>query len=48
MSNSFEIYRELISCALTFAEGSETYPTKKNFVDALQKALVSLYKTNLE
>ncbi len=49
MSKSFEIYRELISYALTFAECAETYPSKeKIYRKALKKALMTLYKTNLE
>ena len=40
MSKSFEIYRELISYALTFAEGAETYLRKeKIYRKALKKAL---------
>ena len=49
MSKSFVIYRELISYALTFAEGAETFPSKeKIYRKALKKALITLYETNLE
>ena len=45
MSKSFEIYRELISYALTFAEGAETFPSKeKIYRKALKKALITYTK----
>ena len=49
MSKSFEIYRELISYAFTFAEGAETFPSKeKIYRKALKKSLITLYERNLE
>ncbi len=49
MLKAFEIYSELITEGLLFVDGANSDPSKeKNYVDALQKALMSLYTTNLE
>ncbi|KGG22421.1 hypothetical protein [Prochlorococcus marinus] len=49
MSKASEIYRDLITEGLLFVEGANSDPSKeKIYVDALKKALMSLYSTNLE
>ena len=49
MSKASEIYRDLITEGLLFVEGANSDPSKeKIYVDALQKALMYLYSTNLE
>ena len=47
MSKAFEIYNDLITEGLSFVDGVQTDPRKK-YIDALQKALFTLYETNLE
>ena len=49
MSKALQIYNDLITEGLTFVSGSQDDPSKEHiYVDALQKALMTLYKTNLE
>ena len=49
MSKALQIYRDLITEGLSFLEGANGDPSKeKIYVDALQKALMTLYSTNLE
>ena len=49
MSKAVQIYNDLITEGLNFVAGSQDDPSKeKIYVDALQKALFTLYETNLE
>ena len=49
MSKALQIYNDLITEGLTFVAGSQDDPSKeKIYVEALQKALFTLYETNLE
>jgi len=49
MSKASEIYRDLITEGLLFVDGANGDPSKeKLYVDALQKALMSLYETNFD
>ena len=49
MSKAFEIYNDLITEGLSFVAGANSDPNKeKIYVDALQKALMTLHSTNLE
>ena len=49
MSKALQIYNDLITEGLLFVDGANSDPSKeKIYVDALQKALMSLYSTNLE
>ena len=49
MSKAFEIYNDLIIEGLSFVAGSQDDPSKEHiYIDALQKALFTLYETNLE
>ena len=49
MFKAFEIYRDLITEGLSFVDGANSDQSKeKIYLDALQKALFTLYETNLE
>tara|TARA_Y100000739_G_C20254343_1_gene304814 strand:- start:200 stop:409 length:210 start_codon:yes stop_codon:yes gene_type:complete len=49
ISKASEIYSDLLTQGLLFVDGANSDPSKeKIYVDALQKALMSLYSTNLE
>ena len=49
MSKASEIYRDLITEGLLFVDGANGDPSKeKIYVDALQKALMTLYETNFD
>ena len=49
MPKSFEIYRDLITEGLSFVDGVQTDPrNEQKYIDSLQKALFTLYETNLE
>ena len=49
ISKASETYSDLITEGLLFVDGAISDPSKeKIYVDALQKALMSLYSTNLE
>ena len=48
MLKAFEIYSVLITEGLLFVDAAISDPSKEEiYVDALQKALMSLYSTNL-
>ena len=49
MSKASEIYRDLITEGLLFVDGANSDPSQeKLYVDALQKALMTLYETNFD
>ena len=49
MSKALQIYNDLITEGLTFVAGSQDDPSKEHiYVEALQKALMTLYETNFD
>tara|TARA_Y100001973_G_C5090016_1_gene277012 strand:+ start:680 stop:829 length:150 start_codon:yes stop_codon:yes gene_type:complete len=49
MSKAFEVSRELIDETLSFVAGSQNDPSKEHiYVEALQKALMTLHSTNFD